>query len=161
MIDVGFAPAREVGPGGAIRFAVGSLTGPRSPTWRVWSAKNTADVYLAPRKNAGTAKISLHESGSWSDSYIKVEDARRWYGPDASRHIDLWQRPPDLHAGLTRGYTVIVPRTELRPWHEVEEGTLYSPRIQVTASGSASRSFSWPLAPVDKLTSVKCSSLAG
>jgi len=55
-------PAREVRAGGTIRFAVGSPTGLRSSTWRIWSAKHTKDVYLAARSIAGLQKVSLHES---------------------------------------------------------------------------------------------------
>jgi len=77
-VDVADVPIvkapREVGPGGTVRFAVGSRAGPRSSAWRIWSAKNSADVYLAARAVAGVQKISLHESRSWSYSL----PAGRW-----------------------------------------------------------------------------------
>jgi hypothetical protein len=116
--------AREVGPGGIVRFAVGSRAGPRSSAWRIWSAKNSTDVYLAARAIAGVQKISLHESGSWSYSYLSEEKAAPFIAPGASRHVDIWQRPPEFGGGWRRGFAVIVPWTELRVWPEVEEGAI-------------------------------------
>jgi hypothetical protein len=87
-------PDRDVGPGGAVRFAVGSLTGLRSGSWRIWSAKNTPDVYLAPRFAAGVQKISFHQSGSWSHSLLRGEKSAPFVEPGASRRISIWQRPP-------------------------------------------------------------------
>jgi hypothetical protein len=53
--------AREVRAGGTIRFAVGSPTGLRSSTWRIWSAKHTKTCILrrdplqASRRSACTS----------------------------------------------------------------------------------------------------------
>jgi hypothetical protein len=81
-------PAREVQAGGTIRFAVGSPTGLRSSTWRIWSAKHTKDVYLAARSIAGLQKVSLHESQSWSHSFVSDERAKPFVTPGSSRHVD-------------------------------------------------------------------------
>ena len=116
--------AREVGPGGKVRFAVGSRAGQRSSAWRIWSAKNSTDVYLAARAIAGVQKISLHESGSWSCSYVSEEKAAPFIAPGTSRHVDIWQRPPEFGEGRRHGFAVIVPWTELRVWPEVEEGAI-------------------------------------
>jgi hypothetical protein len=116
--------AREVGPGGTVRFAVGSRVGLRSSAWRIWSAKNSTDVYLAARAIAGVQKISLHESGSWSYSFISEQKAAPFIAPGASRHVDIWQSPPEFGRGWRRGFAVIVPWTELRVWPEVEEGAI-------------------------------------
>jgi hypothetical protein len=107
-----------------VRFAVGSRAGPRSSAWRIWSAKNSADVYLAARAVAGVQKISLHESGSWSYSYVSEEKAAPFIAPGASWHVDIWQSPPEFGEGWRRGFAVIVPWTELRVWPEVEEGAI-------------------------------------
>jgi hypothetical protein len=68
-------PTREVQADGTIRFAVGSPTGLRSSTWRIWSAKHTKNVYLAARSIAGLQKVSLHESQNWSHSFVSDERA--------------------------------------------------------------------------------------
>jgi hypothetical protein len=41
-------------------------------------------------------KISLHESGSWSCSYVSEEKAAPFIAPGTSRHVDIWQRPPEF-----------------------------------------------------------------
>jgi hypothetical protein len=69
-------------------------------------------------------KISLHESGSWSYSYVSEEKAAPFIAPGTSRHVDIWQRPPEFGEGWRRGFAVIVPWTELRVWPEVEEGAI-------------------------------------
>jgi hypothetical protein len=117
-------PARNVGPGGYIRFAVGSSAGLRSATWRVWSAKHTADVYMAMRTLAGTKKISFHKTGSWSDSFVASEKVLSQLPAGMSRHIDIWQKPEPFGGGWYRGYEVIVPWTELRSWAAAEHGDI-------------------------------------
>jgi hypothetical protein len=117
-------PSREVGPGKAIRFAVGSQSGLRSTSWTIWSAKNTQDVYMAPRKLAGVKKISFHKSGSWSYSFINSEKVLSQLPEKMSRHTDIWQRPESLGEGWRRGYEIIVPWTELRKWPDCESGDI-------------------------------------
>jgi hypothetical protein len=117
-------PAREVQAGGTIRFAVGSPTGLRSSTWRIWSAKHTKDVYLAARSIAGLQKVSLHETWSWSHSFVSDERAKPFVPPGSSRHIDIWPAPPSFGEGWRRGYCIIVPSTDLRPWPQPEPGDI-------------------------------------
>jgi hypothetical protein len=117
-------PAREVQAGGTIRFAVGSPTGLRSSTWRIWSAKHTKDVYLAARSIAGLQKVSLHESRSWSHSFVSDERAKPFVPPGSSRHVDIWPAPPSFGEGWRRGYCIIVPSTDLRPWPQPEPGDI-------------------------------------
>jgi hypothetical protein len=117
-------PAREVQAGGTIRFAVGSPTGLRSSTWRIWSAKHTKDVYLAARSIAGLQKVSLHESQSWSHSFVSDERAKPFITPGSSRHVDIWPAPPSFGEGWRRGYCIIVPSTDLRPWPQPEPGDI-------------------------------------
>ena len=63
----------------AVRFAVGSRDGARSSLWRVWTGKNTSDVYVESRDVQGVMKFSLHESGDWHygyrPEYIRAEIA--------------------------------------------------------------------------------------
>lgn len=105
-------------PGGTVRLAVGSSSGPRSSTWRVWTSKNADDVYVAARSTAGVMKASLHESGSWQYGFINGPKAVAWVQDRGSRHLDLWQKPPEFGPGFTRAYMIAVPYSELRPWPE-------------------------------------------
>jgi hypothetical protein len=117
-------PTREVQAGGTIRFAVGSPTGLRSSTWRIWSAKHTKNVYLAARSIAGLQKVSLHESQSWSHSFVSDERAKPFVTPGSSRHVDIWPASPSFGEGWRRGYCIIVPSTDLRPWPQPEPGDI-------------------------------------
>jgi hypothetical protein len=124
-------PLRSHAPGGVVRFAVGA-PGRRSNIYRLWTSKNNADAYLAARAVAGTQKISFHMgSGSWSRSFVSAEKAQQYVGEGATRHIDIWPRPPDFAPGVTRAYTIIVPGTELRdPYREMpgdDGNVVYAP----------------------------------
>lgn len=118
----GTAAARSAGPGEPIRFAVGSVNGARSSTWRIWTSRNAPDVYLAVRNIAGQQKVSLHASGSWSHSFVSDDKAARFRAPGASRHMELWQRPPAFSPGWTHAYSIQVPWTELRTSRLRERG---------------------------------------
>jgi hypothetical protein len=109
-------PAREVQAGGTIRFAVGSPTGLRSSTWRIWSAKHTKDVYLAARSIAGLQKVSLHETRSWSHSFVSDERAKPFVTPGSSRHIDIWPAPSGFGEGWRRGYGWVACYKIVRPY---------------------------------------------
>ena len=113
-------------PGGTVRLAVGTASGPRSSTWRVWTSKNADDVYVAARSTAGLMKASLHESGSWQFGFIDGPKAVTWAQKVGTRHLDLWQRPPEFGPGFTRAYMIAVPHSELRAWPDspVERGAV-------------------------------------
>jgi len=118
-------PAREVRAGGTIRFAVGSPTGLRSSTWCIWSAKHTKDVYLAARSIAGLQKVSLHESQSWSHSFVSDERAKPFVTPGSSRRNRqvLWIAGSHDHAatslissaGTSLGRSTSLPFSNLAP----------------------------------------------
>jgi hypothetical protein len=94
------------GPGGRIRFAVGSHT-KRSTVWRVWANKNKGDVYVAARVIAGIQKFSLHESGDWRYQWVSRDASEQW-GGDSGRILDRWERPEGIE-GWTRALTIWVP----------------------------------------------------
>ena len=99
------------GPGGTIRIAVGEQ-GHRSSTWRVWSNKNTSDVYVAARTIGGTQKFSLHESGDWRHQWVSTEKARQ-HGDSDQRIMDQWERPETPEHGFTKGLSIWVPHGHL------------------------------------------------
>ncbi|MCE0764769.1 hypothetical protein LWC35_17910 [Pseudonocardia kujensis] len=107
------ASAGEVDPGGGFRFAIGSASGPHSTVYRIWSSKNSSDFYLTAVPLGRTQKISLHESGQWSHSFLS-EVAMQYVQRNADRHLERWERPNPAIPGFTRVYSITVPRTELR-----------------------------------------------
>jgi hypothetical protein len=96
--------------GGKVRFLGLSADGRTSSSWSVWTSRNHKDVYLAPRQLAGQVKVSLHQSGSFSTSFVSEQKAARWLGVGAERHLDIWDRPPEFEPGWTRFFEVILSR---------------------------------------------------
>jgi hypothetical protein len=118
------------GPGGEVRFGVGSPTGPRSGTFRLWAPKNKSDVYVASRPLAGVQQLSLHESGECLFQYTRPEVAERWE-PGRGRRIDKWRRPPETIDGWTRSFMVWVPESEVTPvpaGHEETKDIVWVPK---------------------------------
>ena len=99
------------GPPGVIRFAVGTHTR-RSSIWRVWTNRNTSDVYVGVRNVTGVQKYSFHESGRWHFAYSNNEAASRWAG-SSNRFIEKWDRPDNAVVGWTRALAVKVPHGAL------------------------------------------------
>ena len=93
--------------GGTVRFVV-EHDGHYSGVWKVWSARNSQDLYLAIRV-AGAFKVSFHESGSWQAGF--TQPASHALPESMSRHMEIWQRP---ERGITRAYGIVVPSRELR-----------------------------------------------
>ncbi|MCK0517849.1 hypothetical protein [Williamsia sp. DF01-3] len=101
-----------------LRFAVGDPDGARSSTWRVWTVKKSADVYVAVRTIAGIEKVSLHESGNYA--YGVTEQVRAHFVEDGeSRLHDTWTRPDSDH-GWHRGFAIRFPIEDLRPLPDEE-----------------------------------------
>jgi len=99
----------------AIRFAVGSPEGPQSPEWRLWSSRNTSDVFLAARTIAGQAKVTFHESGRWRLAFTEeyASDPNPYVQPGEDRATAKWRRPPEVAPGITRAFFIMVPASEL------------------------------------------------
>lgn len=100
-----------------LRFAVGSLDGPRSMIWRLWTGMpKRSDVYLAPRGAAASLKASLHQSGLWQVSFTTqfVENPKGGVWWEGSRHIDRWTRPADISPGVILAFRIVIPTSELR-----------------------------------------------
>lgn len=115
------------------RFGVGDLPGPHSAVWRVWTAKNAADVYLATRGTAGKLKVSFHESGRRNFSLTtEVErDLRardRWC--NESRHLEQWIGGVKLNPRLSLEFRLWFPTAELRAFEmnrRETEGAIWLP----------------------------------
>lgn len=107
-------PTGSIAPGGTFRFAVTAADGRRSVDWRVWTAPNSDDVYVAARQAGGEVKVSLHQSASWQHGFTSDEKARGHRPPGASRHFAVWPRPSHLAPGWTRAMRIVIPVSELQ-----------------------------------------------
>ncbi|MEE3852774.1 hypothetical protein VZC37_20715 [Gordonia sp. LSe1-13] len=100
-----------------IKFATGSPQ-LRSGVWRVWSPKETGDVYVMPLSTESFAKISLHETGDWRLQILSEQSDHPQLHfvsrPDStSRILDQWQRPPEFVDGWTDAMTVLIPNEDV------------------------------------------------
>lgn len=92
-----------------IRFCVGTPEEPFSGVWRL--VTNGNDVYLgASGQSMGIFKVSLHQSGVWTLAATKQSGATF---QDGNRRAKKWNRPLEHAKGITRGPSIIVPRTSL------------------------------------------------
>lgn len=140
------------GPGGEIRFAVGSPDGPRSAMWKLWSPKRKSDVYLAYRAVGRYVKVSLHQSGSWRFQWITPDVAREAGAADGRRLIEEWQRPA-ADQGWTMGPMILVSDRDVVPlaFDQPVEGVHWFPapapdhgvwiHIFIVAPGISGKSF--------------------
>jgi hypothetical protein len=60
-------------------------------------------------------KVSLHESGRWSLSFVEseFEQQKRLFGY-RTRHMELWDRPAELLPGIYHGLKICIPQEALR-----------------------------------------------
>ena len=98
-------------------FAVGSPTGPRSRTWRLWVPKHKSDVYISGRSLGNSVKVSLHEPGP-SRFALTNEWVRRtgFHAPEGrDRRLGVeWERPrPCPPRQVARPFSIIVPFDEV------------------------------------------------
>ena len=117
--------------GNALRWAVGSLTGLRSGTWRLWGNKK-GDVYLSMRALGGLFKGSFHRDGKCHMGFTSEysETARRRFG-DKERHWMKWRLPDQP---MVRAIQIVVPASELRAFENNEKEMHWIP---VPATGYA------------------------
>lgn len=98
-----------LGPGSVARFSVGAPNA-HGLVWRLWSAPNTADLYLAVRtKGAGDSKWSFHASGDWRLQYEQSRAAE--LGVD--RVLHRWRRPEPGPLGMIEVIRVVVPTDDI------------------------------------------------
>jgi hypothetical protein len=98
------------GPGGAVCFAVGSPSGPRSSVWVIKAPPDTRDVYVGNMSIIDFIKISLHQSGIWRYALTKGH-ARGTLPAGVDRVVERWHRPPEVVPGWTEALNIGSPTT--------------------------------------------------
>jgi hypothetical protein len=136
-------PPHELAARSKLRWAIGSLDGPRSSAWFL-SGKRKGDFYVAVPSLGGIAKASFHKDGrcqvGFANEYQATASQR--FGV-TSRHWQRWQVPA---APMVRVLQIIVPHAELHSFvdrnpHEVTwlpmppEGSVAVVSIFVSAPG--------------------------
>ena len=92
-----------------VRFAAGKPDEPFSGLWRLVVSKN--EVYIgASGQSMGIFKVSLHQSGVWVLAVNKQSGATF---QDGNRRAKQWNRPLEHVKGVTRGPSILIPRTTL------------------------------------------------
>jgi len=102
-----------------LRFAVGTATGPRSRTWRLWVPKSKSDVYVSSRRLSNSVKVSLHEPGPSRFALTKEFVNRGTFQPPEDRDRRLaheWERPRTRPPN-----SAVRPLALIVPWDEVRE----------------------------------------
>ena len=100
-----------------LRFAVGSPTGPRSRTWRLWVPKLKNDVYISGRSLGSSVKVSLHEPGpsrfALTSEWVRRTGFQAPEGRDRRLAVE-WERPrPRPPRQVARPFSIIVPHDEV------------------------------------------------
>ena len=103
--------------GQVVRFAVGSPTGPRSRTWRLWVPRGKSDVYVSSRRVSNSIKVSLHEPGpsrfALTSEFVRASGFQAPEGRDPRLAFE-WKRPRPEHPNrFARPFAILVP------WDEV------------------------------------------
>jgi hypothetical protein len=103
---------------GGIRWAVGSINGPRGATWRLWGNKK-GDVYLAARSITREVKASFHRDRKCHLGFTSeyIESARTQFPGLTSRNWDCWTIPDEL---VVRALQIVLPASELRAFASQE-----------------------------------------
>ena len=112
----------------AVRFAVSDGVSRTASTWKCWAMRGTGkdDVYLACRELGRALKASLHESGSWQVAFDrKFLDAHARRDEWPTRVVEDWNRPGEIHAGLTLAFRIVTPLAAVsRPLKPEDVGAL-------------------------------------
>ena len=108
------------------RFGVGDLSGQHSSVWRVWSARNSPDLYLGTRSTTGKLKVSFHKSGKRNFSLTsnierELRARGRWHLD--TRHLDQWLGGVQVDPGLMLEYRIWFPASDLRHFDMNERET--------------------------------------
>ncbi|MDO8724033.1 MAG: hypothetical protein Q7J31_17660 [Syntrophales bacterium] len=100
-----------------VRVAVGSLLGPQSAVFRIWSPLGKSDVYASVRGIAGEIKISLHETGECNVGLTTQFAKQETAAVDVmggSRHQSRWTRQKHVGSGMVVPLQFAIPASELR-----------------------------------------------
>jgi hypothetical protein len=100
-----------------VRVAIGSLNGPQSSVFRIWSPPGKSDVYASLRGIAGEFKISLHETGECSAGFttqFAKQEKAAVNAMGGSRHQSRWTRLKDVGPLMVVPLQFVIPASELR-----------------------------------------------
>ena len=111
-----------------LRFAVGSATGLRSRTWRLWVPNGKSDVYISGRSLGSSVKVSLHEPGpsrfALSAEWVRRTGFQAPEGRDRRLAVE-WNRPrPQPPRQASRPFSIIVPFDEVLDRGRPETGNV-------------------------------------
>src|SRR5215212_4898589 len=100
-------------------FAAGQDEISRSSVWRVWSAKNRPDLYLAVRMLSGTMKASVHAPRPglpvpWRSYAFTSESTHPARYEQGGRHKLSWQGEA-LAPGYSIEWRIVIPGPALSP----------------------------------------------
>jgi hypothetical protein len=101
-------------PGEALRFALGSPSGPRSSIWTVFGSKHTDDVYIGARDTLQSVKLSLHQSGKWRRALTSQEAERLDLPNDVDRVMGRWEVPEPIGEGWIHAVSIAVPSSSIQ-----------------------------------------------
>jgi hypothetical protein len=101
----------------SIRFGIYDDSGKRAATWKLFSSKSKADVYLVCRELRGALKASMHESGSWHFGYTKAAASKYFHDVESfenAKYIEMWRSPQPAVNGATVAFRIVTPWSSVR-----------------------------------------------
>lgn len=100
----------SAGPIAGVRFAAGSLQGPRGAIWALWTSLR-GDVYVGGHGMTGDLKVSLHPSGDWRHAFSRehYRQPAPFAPPKRRRAFSKWRRAAEFSPGYTRAFQILVP----------------------------------------------------
>lgn len=119
-----------------LRFAVGDPA-EYGAVWHVSSPRTKSDVYIMQSAFGEVLKVSLHETGAAHYKWTP-EGAAQAAGrgePLDSPYVDKWYQPPPFDSGISRSFSIVVPKNQLRPDAEHKSRKPSKQVIWVDASG--------------------------
>jgi hypothetical protein len=112
---VEFPEPQHRGPGGSIRWALGTRDGARSSqSWSIFGSKDHDDVYIGLRTQSGVIKLSLHESAIWRMAWSDQGAPLMRLSDDEDRVLDRWPPPPTIALGWRHAVSVHLSNFSLR-----------------------------------------------
>jgi hypothetical protein len=109
-----------------LRFAVGSATGLRSRSWRLWVPYGKSDVYISGRSLGASVKASLHQPGpsrfALTNEWVQRTRFQAPEGRDRRLAVEWMPPRPRPPRQIARPFSIIVPWDEVITRERVERG---------------------------------------